>query len=242
MKFDKNNFQLNKCDIKKGLELPKKMSKELAELVGIHFGDGCMNISNFTYRVYYSFNMRDKEYLLYVKDLFYRLFDVKMSREEIFHKNTTSLYLHSKTLCSFFGTVLGISYGPKKELLIPDYIKSNDEYLRCFLKGLFDTDGCITIQRMGKYSYTLVKISTKHCNFAKDIKNSLILLGIPSFITKKIGERNDKILVGYEVVVRNKSVVKFFEIIGSNNPRNLRKYKEMGTLGHSQNKPELIPF
>lgn len=209
-----NNFQLNRCDRKKELKLPREMSKELAEFIGIHFGDGCMHISNFTYRIYYSFNVRDKEYVFYVKNLFYSLFNANMKLEERISRNTISLYLHSKTLCTFFNTVLKIPFGPKKELSIPDYIRSNEEYLRNFLRGLFDTDGCITVQRMGKYSYRLIKICTTIESFAKEIKQSFNILGIDSYICWKTWKNN----AAYDVTIRKRdSFNRFIELI---NPKN----------------------
>ena len=45
---------------------------------------------------------------------------------------------------------------------------------------------------------------------------------------------NHKTFVGYDVVVRNKNTAKFFEIVGSRNPRNSKKYKNMGTRGISR--------
>ena len=60
-------------------------------------------------------------------------------------------------------------------------------------------------------------------------KESLTVLAIPSFVIKKDTSVNNKIFVGYDVVVRNKNVAKFFEVVGSKNPRNIIKYKNMGT-------------
>ena len=97
------------------------------------------------------------------------------------------------------------------------------------MRGLFDTDGCIVLQKQDKYRYILLKICTKHNNFAKELHESLTILDIPSFITKKDTSVNNKTFTGYDVVVRNKNVAKFFEVVGSKNPRNFRKYKEMGT-------------
>lgn len=207
-----NNFQLTKYDFLNKLNLPGEMSPELAEFVGIHFGDGCMNISSFTYRLYYSFNARDKEYILYVKDLFYRLFNVTMKVEEVMSKNIISIYFHSKTLCNFFNVSLKVPYSPKKNLLIPEYIKSNKQYLASFLRGLFDTDGCIITQKMRKYSYRLIKICTGIRIFAEDIKFTLKMINIESYICNK--------KTSYDVVIRRKeSFSRFIDII---NPKNAK--------------------
>lgn len=67
-----------------------------------------------------------------------------------------------------------IPSGKKESLPIPQWIKENKTYLTFFIRGLFDTDGCVVLQKFGKYSYVLVKISMKDSNFAKDINWALI--------------------------------------------------------------------
>lgn len=88
------------------------------------------------------------------------------------------------------------------------------------MRGLFDTDGCITAQKDGKYCYPLVKICTKNQAFAKEIVTILAFLGIPAFICRKINMKNP----AYDIVVRNKNVQKFIDIIGSHNLKNIKKW------------------
>ena len=212
MKFDVN-FKLGRGDLKRGLTFPKEMSNDLAELIGIHFGDGYLQIKpNRYYRIYHSFNIRDQEYTIHVKNLFYHLFNVNMSVEQRINRNTLSLYLHSKGLCAFFNTILKIPSGPKKALSIPDYIKSNEEFLKCFLRGLFDTDGCIVTQIMGKYRYKLIKICTKIDTFAEEIKTALKSLQIEAYISHK--------KTGYDITIRKKdSFNRFIGLIGPKNDK-----------------------
>lgn len=214
MKFD-TNFKLSKKELNRGLKFPKEFSKDFAELIGIHFGDGHLQIKpGRYYAVSYSFNIRDKQYSLYVKDIFYRLFNINMSMEERINKNAINLYYNSKSLCTFFNKVLQIPSGPKKQLSIPNYIKSNDAYLRCFLRGIFDTDGCITIQKMGKYQYKLIKICTACKTFAEELKIALKSLEINSYICRKTWNHS----VGYDVTIRRKdSFCRFLELIKPKN-------------------------
>lgn len=220
MKFN-NNFQLNKKDLEKGLKFPKKMSEELAELIGIHFGDGSMdNKHNYTYKLSYACNIVEKQYANYLINKFQKLFNVSLSKILNQKKSCIILYLYSKTLCKFFNEMLEIPYSPKNNLQISSIILSKKEYLISFIRGLFDTDGCITIQRFDKYKYPLIKISTKYRNFAQSISKALKSLNINSFISTKSG-RN---FIGYDVTIRNKEAKKFFQIIGSNNSKNIEKW------------------
>ena len=215
----------------KNVKFPEQMSEELAELTGIHFGDGSLYLDNkYNYNLTYSCNLaEDAEFIEYVNYLFNKLFDIRLHILIQKRRNCIALRIRSKNLFFFFNQVLKIPIGRKTNLSIPYWIKSDKIFLAAFLRGLFDTDGCITIQKFSKYQYILVKISTKHHDFAKQVKDSLAILDIPSFVTKKDTSVNNKIFVGYDVVVRNKNIAKFFEVVGSKNPRNLRKYKDMGT-------------
>lgn len=58
--------------IKKVLKHPK-LSRELAELVGIHFGDGSLYRDNrYNYNIVYAGNLKkDKEFMNYVNRLFF---------------------------------------------------------------------------------------------------------------------------------------------------------------------------
>ncbi|MBW2977990.1 hypothetical protein KY331_04050 [Candidatus Woesearchaeota archaeon] len=207
-------MKLNKNDMKKGLKLPKEISCDLAELVGIHFGDGYMqNKHNSTYRLEYNFNIRDKKYADYVFSLFYKLFNIRLRLIHNNKKNVATLYFYSKTLCGFFNNVLKIPYSPKKDLSIPLYIKTNKKYLKCFLRGLFDTDGCMTLQKDGKYKYKLIKICTGINNFAEEIKLAFAFLGIKSYITRK--------KQGYDITIREKR--SFNEFIDSIKPKNIKE-------------------
>lgn len=223
MKIDKK-IKLNKKDLEKGLRFPLEISDELAELVGIHFGDGNMqNKFNYTYRLLYTCNISEKQYAIYIINKFKKLFNVALTVDERYDKSSIDLYIYSKSLCQFFNMELGIPYSPKENLKIPSLILNKKEHIVSFLRGLFDTDGCVILQRDRGYKYILTKISMKDKNFAKEILNSLSLVGIQSFITKK----KDKRYCSYDVVMRNKHAKNFFKIIGSRNQKNIQKFESL---------------
>tara|TARA_Y100000310_G_scaffold146303_2_gene145619 strand:- start:3988 stop:4635 length:648 start_codon:yes stop_codon:yes gene_type:complete len=211
MKFRKN-IKLNTNDLKKSLKLPLQMSKELAEFIGIHFGDGYMKRrERGTYDLHYSINLRDIEYANHINTLFYSLFNIKLKMFIIPQKNAIDMYQNSKSLCTFFNQELKIPYSPKKELPIPKFIKSNKTYAQHFIRGIFDTDGCIVVQRdKGKYLYNLIKISTSIKSFADDIKLLLNELGLRCYICR------DR--TGFDIVIRNKdSFSRFIRLVQPKN-------------------------
>jgi len=219
MKFDLSQTKLIH---RRTLKFPIKMSKELAELIGIHFGDGSLYKDlNHNYTLSYAGNLKkDRDYMNYIDFLFYNLFNTHLHTKIYIKQNSIELRLRSKQLFYFYKQCLKLCDGPKKNLSIPDYIICNKIFLRYFLRGLFDTDGCVVLQRSGKYSYLLIKISTKHHNFAKEIVCGLSMLGIHSFLLRKIGRG----YASYEAVIRNDHVDTFFKHVGSKNRRNIDKY------------------
>ncbi len=226
MKFNLNKIDLINTKLGFNLKFPSEMSTGLAELIGIHLGDGSLyKDKKYGYKICYYGNLKkDSLYMNYISKLFFKLFNIKPKKGTYTKRNLIRLLVHSKKLFFFYKDCLKLPDGTKKNLRIPNYIKNNQNFLISFLRGLFDTDGCVTIQKFRKYKYPLIKISTKHKNFAREISSSLRSLDIPSFITIKKDKENHE---GFDVVVRNKNTKKFFEIIGSNNPRNIKKFKKV---------------
>ena len=211
------------------MKFPEQMSEELAELVGIHFGDGSLYQDRYNYNLTYSGNLsKDSEFIGYINSLFDKLFSLKLKVMVNNERNSITLRIRSKSLFYFFKDKLQIPIGKKENLSIPYWVKTYKLFLAAFLRGLFDTDGWVVLQKFRNYSYVLVKISMKNHNFAKEVSRALTSLNIPSFITIKRGLRNGKMCIGYEVVIRNKNVEKFLKIIGSKNSRNLAKFEEWG--------------
>lgn len=207
-------MKLNNLDYQKGLNLPPKINEELVEFVGIHYGDGYLKReNNKTYKMTYCLNLRDISYSIYVQELFYKLFHTQFKVIINKQKHAITLYYHSKALCEYLNQILKIPYSPKTNLEVPEYIKENNEYIKRFIRGLFDTDGCAIIQKVGKYRYHLIKITTKSSLFAHEIKKLLLQIQIISYICTKKG--------AYDIMVRNiDSVAKFYTEIDPKNKKN----------------------
>ena len=205
----------------KKINLPIAMTQNQVEIVGIMFGDGNITIRNNTYVINITFNSKkDLEYIDYIKKLFFDEFQVILKTYTYPNKNAIILYFHSKVLVEYFIDILQIPLSPKKLDHIPTYILSNKLFLKSFIRGVFDTDGCVTFQKQGRYNYILIKICTANNIFAEDIKKALGILKIKSFICFK----NSKFGIGYDIVVRNKNADMFINFVGSSNFRNIKKW------------------
>src|SRR3989344_6836063 len=116
-------------------------SPDLAELLGIIAGDGHVD----TYQTTVTTNAKtDFKHARHVAGLFKKLFHVDAT---IKFKNATNacvIVVSSRAICDFLvrnGMVRGNK--AKLQLGVPSWILSQKAYRVAFLRGLFDTDGCV---------------------------------------------------------------------------------------------------
>ena len=234
MDFDLKGVELSYIDKNECIVLPKRPSKELAELIGILAGDGYIGPlgKGEDHTVSVAGNLKDElDYLEYVKILFERLFNFKMKL--IFRKDINTAYLikRSKGILSFLEN---IEYQKRNCLIkVPRWIWENDVYTTCFVRGLFDTDGAISLKNNhGKYIiYPVVSICSKDENLIVRVVQFAKEKGIPTYFacenyqdkrTKKFYKRFKLQVSGY------KNVRKWIELIGTSNPKQKLKMGQGG--------------
>ena len=134
-------MNLNKIKLKRSY-----FNEEIAELIGIIYGDGNLNIvkKNNTYRINITGNKEtDYNYLTkYVSSLFERNFDIKPKIWIYKYRKAIAINIYSKKLLEYF-LGLGMKVGPKKRLMVPRIILTNKKYKARFLRGILDTDFCL---------------------------------------------------------------------------------------------------
>tara|TARA_Y100000310_G_C20651562_1_gene799711 strand:- start:815 stop:1519 length:705 start_codon:yes stop_codon:yes gene_type:complete len=130
------------------IKIPKKGEK-LAELVGIILGDGHLHTKNNLITIVGS--LEDLEY--YKKRviwLFQSLFNKTPSLKRRKDRNAYYLMVCSKEIMNFLVNEVGLKRGAKINASIPEMISSNPKLIPHFLRGLFDTDGCIKFSKQTK--------------------------------------------------------------------------------------------
>ncbi len=199
-----------------------RYNKFLCEFYGALLGDGC--ISKY---VDYSGTKRiviclsgnkklDSFYWNYLKQKLSSEHNLYSYYYEYKDRNVCMLIIKNKSLSMFFHEVLGFPIGKKyKSISIHKKILSLDWKINKYvLRGLFDTDGCIIANKREKYKYPWIAIASKSKRFREQIKDMLKRQGYPAYIT------------GKDVNVRGiRNVNRWFNDIGSSNPRNLKKYE-----------------
>jgi hypothetical protein len=179
------------------IKIPRVLTPQIAELIGIHFGDGCIHVKKRkSYTVTYTINVKENKLIEDITLWFQQLFNIEL--KSFVKDNGLHLYTCSKMLCYFLHENFGAPLGKKDFLSIPQIIKEKDIYLKAFLRGLHRTDGCVFIKRDKKYRYPIVKITTKCYNFSIQIQEALILFGFRATINKKVDQRS---CIGYDVIL-----------------------------------------
>ncbi|KKP47195.1 MAG: hypothetical protein UR39_C0005G0008 [Candidatus Woesebacteria bacterium GW2011_GWA1_33_30] len=194
---------------------PKK-SIRLAEFVGIMLGDGGITKEQATVTLN---TVADKKYIKYVANLGKTLFGQKPKIAPRKDCKATNLRYSGINLINYL-LKIGLKKGDKvkQQVSVPMWIMGSIEYKIACLRGLMDTDGCISrcTHKYKSKSYTY--LNPCFANRSKPLLN---------FVTKTLDELNlHPSVAGERIWLYNKaSVIDYFNIVGSSNFRLLR-YKE----------------
>jgi intein/homing endonuclease len=207
----------------KAIRIPR-LTPELCELVGAVAGDGSIQNGKAGYRISLHGNLnKDYEYLGYLSRQIERLFGLKSELKTKPEMGWVYFTIYSKKLCEYFVENFGFDYGPKLQLKVPQLIRQKDEFMLAYIRGLFDTDGCLTVQKTRGYTYPMIKICTTSEQLAYSLSRFLRKRGIRCFVSIKRGSKKEW-KTAYEVTSKGKDAPRvWMERIGSSNPRNIKK-------------------
>lgn len=202
--------------VAKVIKRPKRSSK-LAEVMGILIGDGHLS----KWQTVVTTNARtDSAHAVFIQGYFKELFGTMSFLRERNDDNTISVVVSSRRLVGFIN-YLGMPIGNKlkKGLAIPSWIFQKEIYKKAFIRGLFDTDGCIYIDRHKingkKYSHYGWVITSASKVLIKEIIN--ILEGLNFRPTYRESQKS--------VYLRRQCEIKrYFQEIGTHNSKHQMRY------------------
>ncbi|MBU1120975.1 hypothetical protein KJ660_03805 [Candidatus Micrarchaeota archaeon] len=231
-------IQYSVFDWKKQIRFPKVMNKDLAEELGIHLGDGCL--------LYYE-NSRQKGYVYSVTSghneraylekvvmpLMKKLYNLK-SRVKTKRTSLVVEY-HSKALF-YFKRFLGVNSGPKVDIKIPTCVFQSN-FIFDFIRGLFDTDGCLHFQKKYKkiHYYPALNFTSKSKKLVCQVNEVLLKNGFTTSLildTEGIASNGTPCKTSRIFLYGNKNLERWIELIGFSNPKNIRKLKEWQAKGY----------
>jgi intein/homing endonuclease len=214
----------------------KKMTSQLAEICGIHAGDGYLRNDGKRRELDISGNIEEKSYYdNHVIPLFEKIFDIKIQGKFFPSRSTYGFVVRERNIIQFLHE-LGFPFGKKSTIVeVPKLILStNDKIVKSrFLRGLFDTDGSLTFDRRhkGKYVefkmkyhyYPRIVLSTVSEKLHKQC--SLLLKHLDIHHTSQIYEPNGRENTRYRIWIFGEAQLqKWFKIVGCKNISKLTRY------------------
>jgi DNA-binding transcriptional regulator WhiA len=147
------------------------LNEDLAEEIGIHVGDGSMNIYGKTYAYTLAcHHIDDKEFMeQHIVRLYQKIYNLNIKLRP-WSKGTYGFRVNSKEMLNFKNKILGLPLGNKKSIIIPKQIIEDDSLTKSFLRGFFSTDGSINTFLANKKS---IYPRLEMCNVSIDLMHQI---------------------------------------------------------------------
>ena len=203
---------------------------ELAEVCGIHAGDGYLRNDGKRIELDISGSLEEKVYYeIHVIPLFSKLFKTLIKGRFFHSRNTYGFVIRDKNIVNIFHN-LEFPYGNKSLCVkVPKFIleSDDDKIKKLFLRGILDTDGSISFDRRYSKNYdsfkrryhtyprlTLSTVSKELSNDLQKLLNDLkIDYWVQTYRPKSSNEKTKNV-----IWIRGKSFEKWMKLIGSKNP------------------------
>ena len=211
-------------------QFPDKITPELAEEVGWHIGDGSMNYYENRGKIKGIYQLRghiedDKEhYIVRIKPIFKKLYGIGISLREMPSTRVFGFQIWSNELVKFKES-LGLKAGPKTDIIIPEKFLETNELKASVLRGIFDTDGCVYLERKNNKLYPRLQITTICRGLAEQITRIFNELGLRATYYGENIKPQERRKQTFTVTVRGDEMFhKFMTIIKPANPKHIAKY------------------
>lgn len=190
----------------------------LSEFIGIFLGDGSFGTR---YQIMISWNHRcEQNYAKHIQDMVRKLFGLESKIRIRERFGSAEIIISSSNLVDHVRELIGIKTGcAKKSFKLPAWISRNRRCKIGFLRGLFDSEGCVYQHKY--YSnhtlYKYIKIAvTNYCDKILSVFQDFLKdLGINAV---KYGNRVH--------IYKEEDTKRFFKLIGSNNNKNIIRFRK----------------
>lgn len=188
------------------------MNEDMAEFLGILYGDRCLGKDNFLVDVSGDSNSDFLYHTKHVAPLFRKLFGLSPRFKFDKEKDAMHTLLTAKMVHHFIAHTFSFPIGEKKgKMSIPKVISENEKYKRAFVRGLFDTDG-------GIHRHHLHSVQLHFTSLDKRFLNLVWNLFLDLKFNAKIGEEDIWIFDRNEVI-------RFFDEVKPANQKHLYKFQ-----------------
>ncbi len=226
--FDLSCVKFSENDRRNSIKIPTQMCEKLAEEIGMHIGDGSMNI----YSGKCLFSLRghktdDCEYYNnHVVSIYRDLYNINVKIRK--WPDVVGFQKSSTSLITFKHEIIGLPLGNKGDLTIPEIMINDKKFAASCLRGIFDTDGCVYLEPKPSGLYPRIEISSTSKLLIDQIKyllDNILKIDSSVWISRK---ENGKWKNVNRISVRGrKNAYEWIKLIGSSNPKHKRKLNKI---------------
>lgn len=193
------------------------LSEELAELMGILIGDGHLS----GYQVIMTTNsVTDRQHAIFVKNLIEKIFNLPVKITYRKYQNAMNVTASSKNLVEFIHS-LGMPQGDKikNNLEAPAWVMDNELYQKAFIRGLFDTDGCVYLDKHIIRGKSYKHLGWTITSYAGKLREGIIeiLRNLGFNPTYRVSQKS-------VYLRRQKEIQEYFLNIGTSNQKHKERY------------------
>jgi len=238
-----SKISLSRKDFSKGLILPKQLSEGLAYICGALAGDGNIHIRKHKYDYTLKCVGNPKDEILFYQTVLIPLFQTVFNfKPRIGYKDkgtTFCFVVHSRALCIYLTNIIRLPNGKKHpSLRIPKVFLISKKLKIAFLRGLFDTDGCVSFKKRHKSypNYPVISLNSKTKGLIKQTAHILKKLGFGISETYDYKVEDKRTKKGYTIINRidicgEKNLNHWIKTINFSSPKHLEKIKKVARGG-----------
>jgi DNA-binding transcriptional regulator WhiA len=208
--------------------IPNKITPDLAEETGWHIGDGSMNIygSKGFYQLRGHIEDDKQHYITRIAPIFKKLYGLKLNLREMPSTRVFGFQVWNNELIEF-KQKMGLPLGKKFDISIPKIFLKEKELKLSVLRGIFDTDGSINLEKKNNKLYPRIYISTICPTLACQLFNLFNEAGLRTTKYSEIYNKKFKRQRNYRITMRGEKMLhSFMQIIKPKNPKHLLKYTQ----------------
>jgi DNA-binding CsgD family transcriptional regulator len=186
--------------------IPTAHTNLLAEFIGIMLGDGKLSPT----QVQVTLGSKEDQYVHYVRRLMSKLFGPQ-PKVSIRQGGYKTIYLGSVRLCDWLLKEHGLVYNKVAAQVAPPYwVTGRVEYMRAFLRSVFDTDGSVYALHHGiQIAYT---------------NRSIPLLSALQYMLSRLHYTPSEVSGSKLYLTRKNDIARFFREIAPRNNRHVERY------------------
>ena len=172
--------------------------------------------------------------------MFKRLFnkDIKVKERIRIKRNCIKLACKSKAIFTFINKVIGIKEGPKKDIVIPKIIKDS-KYVKQFVKGLADSDFCLSFKSKNNKLNNIpsISIGSYSTKLIREVNAELKKIGFNTYTRFEFfRKRYEKEHLSNLIEINGVEQLEYWmKTIGFNSRKHLTKYlvwKKIDSVHH----------